>query len=225
MSERPHYLGHRQRLRERFLKDPKNIPDYEVLELLLGFVIPRKDTKPLAKELLLRFKTVRAALQARPEQLEKISGVGPALCAFWEVLREMRARYEESPLKTHVVVDSPKVVAELAMARLGDQAEEEVWIAMLDNSNRLTEWRQVSKGTVDQAPMYTREVMGLALEHKASGIILVHNHPGGNPNPSKQDVEITQRLSRSARDLGIRLLDHLIIAEYDYYSFQAQGML
>lgn len=225
MSDQPHYHGHRQRLKDKLAKEPTQLADYEVLELLLGQVLPRRDTKPLAKELLARFKTFRGVFTARPEELRKIKGFGPALENFWVLLSEFRARFGEAVVQDRVVFDSPKVVAELAISRLGGNPTEELWLALVDNRNRLIAWDRLSRGTVDEAPVYPREVLGLALEKKASGIIMVHNHPGGDPKPSNQDVEMTQRIARACRDLGVRLLDHLIVTENDFFSFQAQGML
>ena len=221
----PHYHGHRARLRERLTKDPRQLADYEILELLLGHVVPRRDTKPLAKELLTRFGGIRGVFLAREEELRAVEGFGPALKTFWVLLRECRARFNEAPIRERTVLGSPSEVADLAIARLGPSASEEFWLALVDNKNRLMAWEQVSRGTVDQAPVYPREVLSLALTHKASGIILVHNHPGGDPKPSPQDVEQTKRINRAAQDLGVRLLDHLIVTETDFFSFQSQGML
>ncbi len=225
MSESPHYQGHRQRLRTRLQCDPRQLADYELLEVVLGFVIPRRDTKPLAKKLLQRFKTLRGVFSAQPEELEEVDGIGQATASFWAAFNELKARIEEAPVHSRVVFSSPRVVADVAKARLGDKVSEEFWVALVDSQNRLMSWECVSKGTVDQAPVYPREVLSLALERKASGIIMVHNHPGGDPRPSQADIELTQRIGRVARDLGVRVLDHLIIAESDYYSFQSQGML
>ncbi len=191
----------------------------------MGFVIPRRDTKPLAKKLLQRFKTLRGVFSAQPEELEEVDGIGQATASFWAAFNELKARIEEAPVHSRVVFSSPRVVADVAKARLGDKVSEEFWVALVDSQNRLMSWECVSKGTVDQAPVYPREVLSLALERKASGIIMVHNHPGGDPRPSQADIELTQRIGRVARDLGVRVLDHLIIAESDYYSFQSQGML
>ncbi len=225
MSERPHYEGHRRRLRDRLRKEPRELADYELLEVLLGFVLLRRDTKPLAKELLKRFKNLRGVFAAQPEELAGVDGFGPSLEAFWLGLNELKARIDEAPVQSRVVFSSPRVVADLARARLGDKVSEEFWVALVDNKNRLMSWECMSKGTVDQAPVYPREVLALALERKASGIIMVHNHPGGDPRPSTADIELTQRICRSAKDLGVRMLDHLIIAESDYFSFQSQGLL
>jgi DNA repair protein RadC len=225
MSKTPHYHGHRQRLRERLLRDPLELADYELLELLLGVVITRRDTKPLAKELLKRFGTLRGVMNARPEELRKVEGFGPALEAFWSLWREMWARVREAPVQERTSLTSPQEVAELAMARLGNSPAEEFWMVAVDNKNRLMGWERISKGTVDQAPVYVREVLAMALKRQASGIILVHNHPGGDPKPSAQDVELTKRLVSSSRDLGIRVLDHLVVTDGSYYSFQAEGRI
>lgn len=225
MSKTPHYHGHRQRLRERLHRDPLELADYELLELLLGVVITRRDTKPLAKELLKRFGTLRGVMNARPEELRKVEGFGPALEAFWSLWREMWARVREAPVQERTSLTSPQEVAELAMARLGNSPAEEFWMVAVDNKNRLMGWERISKGTVDQAPVYVREVLAAALKRQASGIILVHNHPGGDPKPSAQDVELTKRLVSSSRDLGIRVLDHLVVTDGSYYSFQAEGRI
>lgn len=225
VKENPHYYGHRQRLRERLSLEPTHLADYEVLELLLGHALPRRDTKPLAKELLARFGTLSGALGARPEALAEVEGIGPGVIAFFGLLREVWARLHEAPARERACLSSPQDVAKMAMARLGPLAKEEFWLALVDNKNRLIDWRQCGKGTVDQAAVYPREVLALALERQASGMILVHNHPGGDPKPSSQDLDLTRRLVRSGQDLGVRVLDHLIVTETAYFSFQAQGLL
>ncbi|THB67900.1 MAG: DNA repair protein RadC [Desulfovibrio sp.] len=225
MSEQPHYHGHRERLRQRLLKDPGQLADYELLELILAQAIPRRDTKPLAKELLATFGTIRGVFMARADELQKIKGFGPGLATFWVLLKEFRARFSEAPVKERVVFSSPSIVAEVAMARLGENSTEEMWMALVDTKNRLISWERVAKGTVGQAPLYPREVLAAALKHEAAGIILVHNHPGGDPNPSRQDVELTERIARAAHDLGVRLLDHVIVCEDDYYSFQSEDRI
>jgi DNA repair protein RadC len=206
-------------------REPRQLADYEILEVLLGFVLPRKDTKPLAKELLSRFKNLRGVFNARPEELRKVEGFGPALESFWTAWRELWTRVKEAPVQERTSLNSPQDVAELAMARLGSCRAEEFWMVTVDNKNRLMGWERISKGTVDQAPVYVREVLSLALGHKASGIVLVHNHPGGDPKPSSQDVELTKRLVRASRDLGVRVLDHLVVTDNSFYSFQAEGRL
>jgi len=224
-NEHPHYLGHRRRLKDRLMENPRSLADYEVLELLLGYVNVRRDTKPLAKELLTRFGSLRGALNARMGELRDIPGFGPGVEEFLTLWREAWARFQEQPLRDRVVFTSPDIVAEAAKARIGAAEHEEFWMALVDNKNRLIGWELVSKGTVDQAAVYPREVLGAALARKASGIILVHNHPGADPRPSVQDAQFTQRIKHAARELDIRVLDHLVVTENRFFSFQAEGML
>ncbi len=224
-SPAPHYLGHRQRLRERLLAEPKVLADYELLELLLGQVLPRRDTKPLAKALLARFGTLREAMNARADALRELPGFGEGLLGHWELLRELFARLGEAPVRERQVFSGPEVVAEAARARIGHLGVEEFWVALVDNKNRLVAWERVGRGTVDETPMYPREVLALALKHQASGVILAHNHPGGDPSPSVQDRELTRRMVRAAQELGLRVLDHVIVAEARHFSFQDAGLL
>ena len=225
MDSKKHYLGHRQRLRERLEHSPRSLADYEVLELLLGYVLARRDTKPLAKELLDRFGTLKGVFAARGEELRSVPGFGPALEAFWGLWRETWARMGESALRERRTLTGPADVAEMAMARLGGEAKEEFWVAMVDSKNRLMHFEPVSRGTVDRTAVYVREVMALALDHEASGIMLVHNHPAGGLDPSREDVELTRRIAEAARTMGVRLLDHLIVTADGFFSFQSEGML
>jgi len=221
----PHYLGHRQRLREKLHSEPKALADYELLELLLGQVLPRRDTKPLAKELLAAFGTLRGVLFARPEELCAHKGFGEALLGHWALLREVFARLNEAPVRERQVFSGPEVVAEAARARIGHLRVEEFWVALVDNKNRLMAWERVGRGTVDETTVYPREVLALALAHQASGVILAHNHPGGDPAPSTADRELTRRIAQAAQNLGLRVLDHLVVTETRHFSFQEAGLL
>lgn len=219
-KDKPHYLGHRARLRSRLARGAKALADYELLELVLAQVLPRTDTKPLAKALLARFGTLAGVFAATDEQLLALDGFGPALCSHWTLLRELLARLAEGGLSPRQTLSGPEAVLAAARARFGRSGSEEVWAALLDSKNRVLAWEQVSRGTVDQSALYPREILALALQHKAAGLILVHNHPGGDPKPSEADILITAQLARAATDLGLRLLDHLIIAEDRHVSFQ-----
>lgn len=225
MSDKPHYHGHRERLRERLAREPRSLADYEILELLLSHVVRRGDTKPLAKELLAIFGTLRGVFEAQEAELLDVPGFGPALAGFWALWRETWSRLHEAPLRERAVLSGPEEVAALAKARLGPSRTEEFWLALLDSKNRLLAWERLSRGTVDRTPVYPREVLALALKHQAAGVILVHNHPGGDPKPSSDDIETTRRIARVALEMGLRLLDHLVVAESGWYSFQQQGML
>lgn len=223
MTEKAHYHGHRKRLREKLNKDEQALADYEILELVLGTVILRSDTKPLAKELLNRFGTLRGVLDAQDEDLRQLKGFGESLVSHWKLLRELFSRYMESGISEKKQLSSPAEVAEMARIRLGRKEKEEFWAAFLDNQNRLLSWERISTGTVNTTMIYPRELMEQALQRKASSLVIVHNHPGGNLTPSSPDIEITRHIVQAGRILGIRLLDHLIITADTYYSLKDEG--
>lgn len=222
---KPHYHGHRRRLKEKLLRDARSLADYEVLELLLAMVLPRRDTKPLAKELIERFGSLKEAVMAHPDQLDGVKGIGDGVKSQWVLVQELFARLAESSARRGEVLTSPARVAEMAMARIGNRNTEEFWAAFLDNKNRIIAWEQVSKGTVDGTPVFPREIAATALKHEASGIILAHNHPGGDPNPSTEDITVTRQVKQAVEALSIRVLDHLVVTDADYYSFNDHGRL
>jgi DNA repair protein RadC len=225
MSQTPHYIGHRKRLKQKFKENSQVLEDYEILELLLGYCLPRKDTKPLAKELLSRFGSLKGVFHARPQELCQVQGLGQGVELFWLLLQEYWARLGREQLPRKQTLSSPLAVLEAVRRRIGFSGKESFWLALVDNKNRLLDLVCVSQGTVDQACIYPREIFRPALENEASGIILVHNHPGGDPRPSVQDQELTRRLQGTGQELGLRVLDHLIVAEDSYYSFQEKGLL
>ncbi|MEF2231204.1 MAG: DNA repair protein RadC [Pseudodesulfovibrio sp.] len=223
-DDKPHYLGHRQRLREKLVRDGRSLADYEILELVLASVLPRRDTKPLAKALIERFGSLKEALMARPDRID-VKGMGGAARAHWALLQELFARLGEDAARRGSPLSDPTLVAKAAMARIGSKGTEEFWAAYLDTKNRLIAWEQVSKGTVNATPVFPREIMATALRLEATGVILAHNHPGGDPTPSVEDVLLTERIRESAEGLDIRILDHLIVTDRDYYSFNERGRL
>ena len=171
-TDTPHYAGHRARLRERLLKDSTALADYEILELLLGYARLRRDTKPLAKELLSRFGSIRGVLDALPAEMQQVGGVGEGVAALRLLLRDLMAR-----------------------------------------------------GTVGMVPCYPRDILERVLQRKASGFFLVHNHPGGTPKASPEDIEMTRNIQRIATSMGLRLLDHLIVGDGACYSIREDGLL
>lgn len=222
---KPHYLGHRKRLREKLVNNSRNLADYELLELLLAQVFARKDTKPLAKAVLARFGSLKNAMMARPEQLAEIDGIGQAVGAQWTLFQELFARIGETSARSGETLSDPVEVAKAAMARIGSKGTEEFWAAFLDSRNRVISWEQVSKGTVNATPVFPREIMATALRLEAASIILAHNHPGGDPTPSHEDVTLTRRIRESADGLDIRVLDHLVVTDSEYFSFNEHGYL
>ena len=220
-----HYLGHRKRLKERLARSSQSLADYEVLELLLGYALPRRDTKELAKALLARCGSLRGLFHAPLEDLEDVPGMSPSVNVLLSVWREFWSRVQEGLIQEREAFSHPRIVADFAIARLGRERTEQFWVALVDNKNRLVHWQRVSQGTVDQTPVYPREILRLVLHHQASGLILVHNHPGGDPKPSVQDQELTKKMQRAAQEMDIRVLDHIVVTDHDYFSFQAQGLL
>lgn len=224
-KDRPHYLGHRSRLKDRMRQDSRSLADYEILELLLGYANPRKDNKPLAKALLERFGSLRGVYQAREPELADMDGVGEGLVVFWTLWREFLARLGEQDVRERVLVDDPKVVADLARERLGHLSAEEFWVLLVDGANKVLGWERVSQGTVDQTPVYPREILALALRRQAAGLVMVHNHPSGDIKPSKADQEITRQVKLAAHGLGVKILDHVIVAGKDFFSFKKAGLM
>lgn len=224
--EKPHYLGHRKRLKEKFAVNPHSLADYEIFELLLGYTLSRSDTKPLAKELVKRFGSFSGVIDASQPELALIPGVGPATELFWLLMHEVKARYIESPVRHRQVLATPETVALMAHHRLAGLLHEELWCALVDSQNRLIEWLCIMKGGLDHiGGMQPRDILAPALKHSASGIILAHNHPGGSPEASDQDKQFTQRIVAAAQLLGIRFIDHLIVTEAKFTSMAKKETL
>jgi DNA repair protein RadC len=224
-KDTPHYLGHRQRLKAKLAQDSRSLADYEILELVLALVLPRRDTKPPAKEILARFGSLKEALMVNPDRLDGIKGVGDAVKAQWRLVQEVHARLGEHGARRGEPLSDPADVARAAMARLGNKDTEEFWAAFLDSKNRLIAWEQVSKGTVNATPVFPREILATALRLGAVGVILAHNHPGGDPTPSGEDILLTERIRETAEGLDIRILDHVVVTDHEYYSFNEFGRL
>jgi DNA repair protein RadC len=212
-------------LKARLKKDALSLADYEILELLLGCVLLRRDTKPLAKALLSRCGTLRGVLDARPDELLEVEGFGPSLELFRRLLREFISRYEEAPVRSKELLCTPEAVARMARVRLAGCPREELWAAFTDHGNRLIAWERLRTGTVGHVPVIPRDVLENALLHKASNIILVHNHPGGNAGPGEQDLRLTRELARIAPALGIHLADHVVVTEGECYSMRREKLL
>ncbi|MDR2489016.1 MAG: DNA repair protein RadC [Desulfovibrio sp.] len=220
-----HYHGHRKRLRERLADAPETLADYEILELLLGYALLRRDTKPLAKDLLQRFTSLRGIFEARPGEYAAIPGIGEGIAGFLALLREFLSRYAESPTRARAILCSPRAVAAMARERLGKLAHEEIWLALVDRRNRLIAWERIAQGTVNASTAFLREIIEHILAVKAAGVVLAHNHPGGDPTPSDADREFTLHISRALRPLGIRLVDHVVVTENRCYSLHDDDFL
>jgi len=223
----PSYLkDHRKRLRERLMiGGPEAMPDYELLELVLFRAIPRRDVKPLARTLLDTFGDFNRVISARVEQLLKVDGVGDAVICELKILEAAAHRLMRSKIMKRHVISSWDQVLNYCHTTMAHRETEQFRILFLDLKNTLIADEEQAKGTVDHVPVYPREVVKRALELNASAIILVHNHPSGDPTPSETDIAMTGQIDDAARTLGITLHDHLIIGKSCEFSFRSAGYL
>lgn len=225
-DDKPHYLGHRERLRERFLRDNgSSLPDYELVELVLFMAQPRGDMKPLAKALMDRFKTFPDLIAADADEIRKVSGAGDATVAALKVVQAAALRLARTELIGRQVIGSWRQLLDYCHAAMARETREQFRVLYLDRKNVLIDDEVQGKGTVDHTPVYPREVMKRALELGASALILVHNHPSGDPAPSKGDIEMTREIQEAAVRLGIALHDHVIIGRTGHASFKTLGLL
>jgi DNA repair protein RadC len=225
-KERPHYLGHRQRLRERFLATGGDgMPDYELLELLLALAIPRRDVKPLAKALLDRFGDFAGVIAAAPHQLEAVSGMGDASIAALKVVQAGSVRLLRQQVMRKNVIDSWDRLIDYCTAAMAHEGVEQLRLLFLDRKNALIADEVQQQGTVDHTPLYTREVVKRALELGASALIVVHNHPSGDPTPSQGDIKMTRDVRDALEKIGVTLHDHLVVGRNGHESFRARGLL
>lgn len=225
-TPKPHYAGHRERLRDRAAAGGLGaLPDYEVLELLLFRAIPRGDVKPLAKRLLARFGSLGAVLGAGPDALKTVSGVGEAVALDLALVQEAGLRAAREVVAKRPVISSWSALLAYVKAALAHEPREQVRILFLDKKNQLIADETVGRGTVDHAPVYPRELMRRALELSASALIVVHNHPSGDPAPSSADVEITRQIVEAGRALRIAVHDHLVVGRDGVASFKALGLI
>jgi DNA repair protein RadC len=221
----PHYHGHRERLRQRLIDaGAESLPDYELLEVILFAANPRGDVKPLAKELIDRFGGFAAALSADAEALAA-AGLGPAGVAALKSVREAALRLMRAELQDRPVVSSWDKLVDYCSAHIAHGKVEEFHVLFLDRQNVLIKHERQQRGTVDHTPVYTREVVKRALELGASALILVHNHPSGDPTPSKADIAVTHEIKKAGAPLGLTLHDHLVIGRNRHASLRELGLL
>lgn len=226
MLESPDHLGHRRRLRDKFLKaGAASLHDYELVELLLTYAVPRRDVKPAAKALLKRFGSLQGLLDADPSQAAKVPGVGPAGAVLVKLVKELHCRSLARNLKGSDALSSPKAVLDFAWAALAGHGSECFMAVFLNAKNRVLDHRIIHEGTIDHAIVYPRRIIEQALAARAAGLILVHNHPSGDPSPSDEDRRLTRSIQEAARPLDIRVLDHIIVGREGYCSFAEKNLL
>ncbi|HHB82551.1 MAG TPA: JAB domain-containing protein [Devosia sp.] len=221
-----HYHGHRARLRERFINSgPEAMADYELLELVLFRILPRRDTKPVAKDLIDRFGSFSEVLGAPSHLLSEIDGLGPMAVTDLKVLLAVAQRFTRDELRDRPVLASWNKLIEYCHSQMAFEEKEQFRILFLDKMNMLIADEVQQVGTVDHTPVYTREVIRRSLELSATAIILVHNHPSGDPSPSSADVRMTKAIIDVAKPLGITIHDHVIIGKSGHVSLRARKLI
>ncbi|MFN7662682.1 MAG: RadC family protein [Alphaproteobacteria bacterium] len=226
MTESPHYLGHRHRLKERILKSGReSVPDYELLEAALFLSQPRRDTKPLAKELLKKFSSLNDVFLASPEELMSVKGMGNSSISTLKLIFNIAQRLGQTTLQKRFSVTNMENLARYCRLRLQDPKVEQFHVFFLDGHHQIITEQVLQVGTVDQTVVYPREVIKKALEVGATWLILSHNHPSGNCTPSSADIELTRHIMEAGEKLGIGVYDHLVISAISHVSMRESNYL
>ncbi|OAN67737.1 hypothetical protein A8B82_05835 [Sulfitobacter sp. EhC04] len=226
-GRQPSYIkDHRQRLRARFMAGgPAAMPDYELLELVLFRAIPRRDVKPLAHALMDRFGDFNRVVSASEARLRDLSGIGDAVITELKIVEAAAQRLARAKVLKQQVVSSWDALLDYCHTTMAHRETEQFRVLYMDRKNVLIADEEQAKGTVDHVPVYPREVAKRALELNASALILVHNHPSGDPTPSRSDIDMTNQISTACDALGLTLHDHLIIGKSSELSFRAEGYI
>ncbi|MEO0387422.1 MAG: DNA repair protein RadC [Pseudomonadota bacterium] len=221
-----HQVNHRTRLRERFFRaGPQALEDYELLELVLFRAIPRRDVKPLAKDLIAAFGDFNHVVSAPPARLSEVGGVGESVIHELKIVEAAAHRLAQAKVIGRNALSSWDALMRYCKTAMAHRETEQFRILFLDRKNVLIADELQGRGTVDHVPVYPREVVKRALELNASALILVHNHPSGDPAPSNADIEITRQIADAAETLGLRVHDHVVIGKEDNASFRSLGLL
>jgi DNA repair protein RadC len=222
----PHYHGHRERLRARFREAGADaLADYEMLELVLFRAIPQRDVKPLAKTLLEKFGSYAEVISAPPERLKEVDGLGDAAVTEFKIVAAAAQRLAKGQVRKRPVLSSWSSVLDYCRAAQAFAEKEQFRILFLDKRNQLIADEVQQQGTVDHTPVYPREVVKRALELSATAIILVHNHPSGDPTPSSADIEMTKQIANVAKPLGVQLYDHIIVGKDGHASLKGLRLI
>ena len=225
--------GHRERVRKKFLENGFNgLEDYEVLELLLFYVIPRKDTKAIAKELIKKFKTLANVLKADTLELKTINGLGDVAITFLKMMGALPEKIYEDKLKNQKLIKDDKnkitdkeVLLSFLRNKIGYEDVEKFYVIYLSSSNEVIAFEESSSGTLDRSSIYPREIYKRVIMETAKSIIIAHNHPSGNTFPSKCDIDITNEIAKGLKNFGALLLEHIIITRDSYFSFLEEGLI
>ncbi len=218
--------GHRNRLRTRVLKEGiDSFEPHQVLELLLFYSIPRKDTNELAHKLLDEFGSLPGVFEADPKDLCKVSGIGENTALLLSLIPQLARRYSKDKWGEKPEISSSTKAGQYAVSLFAGRTYEAFYIICLDAQNRVNFSDLVHEGTINEAPVYPRILVEIALRHKANSVILAHNHPGGSLNPSRADIEATNNIRNALEAISIKVIDHIIVCGEKYYSFAENGRL
>jgi DNA repair protein RadC len=219
-------MGHRKRLREKFLQNGLNgFLDYEIIELLLTLGTPRKDCKQMAKEAIKKFGGLREVLDSPSLDLQKIKGIGSSNILGLKLFQAVSERLAKEKISKKIILDSPEAVADFLQKSIGREKKEHFVMLSLDTSNNLIKISNISVGTLDASLVHPREVFNEAIQCSASSIIIAHNHPSGTTEPSEEDITISKRLMEAGKILGIDILDHIIVSKDNFISLKESGLL
>lgn len=225
-TKQPHYLGHRSRLKEKLIHgNGTDLSDYERLEMILALAIPRRDVKPLAKELLAEFKTLPSVLNASLEQLQNISGVKEHTYYVFKLLTTTAQRLTQIEASKEPVLDKWEKLLDYCYVRFAHKKNEYFHVLFLNGRHQIIADEELQKGTINHTPIYPREILKRALILEATGVILIHNHPSGDPKPSQEDIDQTLSLKTILKTSDIFIDDHLIIGKNGIFSFRQYGLL
>jgi len=222
----PHYHGHRQRLRQRLLDSgDESLPDYELLELILFLAIPQRDVKPLAKDLLTRFGGFAGVLNADPAALCQIAGIKQGTVGVLKTVAVAARRLAKNEILDRPVINSWEKLVDYCRITLAHLPREQLHLLFLDRRNAVIAGETQGVGTIDHTPVYPREVARRALELNASAVIMVHNHPSGDPCPSAADISATRQVAAALKSIGVTLHDHLIVGRSGHASLKSAGLM
>jgi DNA repair protein RadC len=225
MKDKPTYLGHRKRLKEKYkTAGIDGWLDYEILELLLGFTIARKDTKPMAKDLLAKYKTLSGVLDADISGLVKVKGISEHSALLLKLIKDTARLYHKQPLKELDIVANPEGAVSYLLSALRGCREEQFHVLFLNKKNSLVAAETLQKGTIDSSVVYPRNIVERALHNGATGVIISHNHPSGSVKPSRQDLEVTESVKKALATVDVELIDHIVIAGSEYCSLKREGL-
>lgn len=220
------HSGHRERVRNRYLKEGLDaFEDHQVLELLLFYTIPRRDTNPIAHQLLKKYGSLSALFEADPYDLQKTAGIGFNTALFLTLIPSLSRRYLKDRWGKRPVLDTSHIAGQYAVSLLSGRSVEVFYVICLDTRNKVTYPALVHEGTLNEAFVYPRLVVETALRYKAVNVILAHNHPGGSLHPSRADLKLTADLAAALRPVNIKVLDHLIVAGDQYLSMAQEGLI